>query len=231
MIPNKKNDFAILQRTLGYQFSDSSLLVKALSHRSVGKNNNERLEFLGDSLLNLVISESLYQRFPQAKEGELSRLRAHLVKGETLAELAREFNLGECLILGGGELKSGGHRRSSILADCVEAIIGAIYFDSDFERCRERILAWFESRLIKVSENKVQKDPKTRLQEYMQERRRSLPEYCVVAEEGENHARSFKVACRLDDNQVFEAVASSKRNAEKESALLALKSFGLTTDE
>lgn len=224
---NKKSDYSRLERTLGYEFSEHSLLTQALSHRSVGKSNNERLEFLGDSLLNMIISEVLFQHFPDAKEGELSRMRAHLVKGETLAELAREFNMGDFLILGGGELKSGGHRRASILADSIEAVIGAVFLDSGFERCRDRVRSWFASRLDAVLQTNVEKDPKTRLQEYMQERRRQLPEYRVVEELGQNHARSYKVACVLDDGQVYEAISSSKRSAEKDSALLALKFLGL----
>jgi len=231
MNPRKKSELAQLERTLGYEFSDPSLLIQALSHRSVGKINNERLEFLGDSLLNLFISEALYTRFPLAKEGELSRMRAHLVKGETLADIAREFSLGDFLVLGGGELKSGGHRRASILADAVEAIIGAIYFDSDHECCRENVRRWFASRLDLVAETKVQKDPKTRLQEYMQERRRALPRYRVVNETGENHAKSFQIECILDDKKTFIAEANSKRVAEKEAAMKALEAFGVSTNE
>lgn len=136
-----------LAKKLGYQFKDESMIELALTHRSHGKRNNERLEFLGDSILNFVIAEALYRRFPEAKEGQLSRLRAQLVKGETLAELAREMKLGDYLRLGSGELKSGGYRRDSILADSVEAIIGAIYLDSDMECCRPYILSWYQSRL------------------------------------------------------------------------------------
>ncbi len=208
-----------LQARLGYTFTDEGLLKRALSHRSVGKENNERLEFLGDSLLSVVISECLFRKFPDAREGDLSRLRASLVKGETLADIAREMDLGEYLLLGEGELKSGGFRRSSILADAVEAIIGAVYLDSDIECCRERVLSWFESRLSQISIDNTDKDPKTRLQEFLQKSRRSLPSYDVVEMSGEAHAQSFTIECSLKDEKIScQAGASSKRAAEKAAA-------------
>ena len=141
------SDLARLQRAIGYEFANAELLSLALAHRSVGRKNNERLEFLGDSIVNHVIAEALYQQFPEAREGELSRLRASLVKGDTLAQLARELGLGEFLSLGPGERKSGGARRSSILADALEALSGAILLDSNVEACRACLLRWFESRL------------------------------------------------------------------------------------
>ncbi len=201
---------------LGYEFKDLKLLDKALSHRSVGQNNNERLEFLGDSLLNFFIADALYAKFPDVREGDLSRLRATLVKGTTLTEIAREFELGEYLILGEGELKSGGYRRASILADAVEALIGAIYTESGFEQCRTIVLCWFADRLEKITIENTDKDPKTRLQEYLQERKKNLPTYEVVETRGEAHAKEFVVACCLDFvDQRCIASSSSKRGAEK----------------
>lgn len=218
-----KNSSA-LSHKLGYQFQDSSLLEQALSHRSVGKQNNERLEFLGDSLLNFIIAESLYQKFPDAREGDLSRLRASLVKGETLAEIAREKDLGDFLLLGEGELKSGGFRRSSILADAVEALIGAIYQESDFDRCREVVLMWFQSRLQNITLDNTDKDPKTRLQEYLQERKKQLPVYSLAAITGEAHAKEFEVTCSVSfKDEVFSARASNKRQAEKQAAAKMLQ--------
>lgn len=214
-----------LAAKLGYQFGDDTLLKKALSHRSIGRENNERLEFLGDSLLNFFIGDALYQKFPSVREGDLSRLRATLVRGDTLAAIAREFDLGEYLILGEGELKSGGYRRASILADAIEALIGAIYSDSDIETCRNVVLQWFSHRLHEITIENTDKDPKTRLQEYLQERKKSLPTYEVVETRGEAHAKEFVVACRLDFiDQSCHASGSSKRAAEKIAAekMLAL---------
>ncbi|VUD56512.1 Ribonuclease 3 [Thalassocella blandensis] len=212
-----------LQQALGYTFKDESLLVTALSHRSVGKNNNERLEFLGDSLLNCIIAEALFQKFLHAKEGDLSRLRASLVKGDTLADMARQFDLGEYLLLGEGELKSGGFRRASILADAVEAIIGAIYLDSDMETCRTVVLDWFDARLKKISLSNTEKDPKTRLQEYLQEKKLPLPTYTVIETSGQAHAMEFVVECKIDPlNETTQGKSSSKRNAEKLAAGMML---------
>ncbi len=222
----------LLERTIGHAFGDTGLVTLALSHRSVGKVNNERLEFLGDSLLNLYIADALFRQFPQASEGDLSRLRAHLVRGETLAQIAQEMQLGDYLLLGGGELKSGGFRRKSILADTVEALIGAIYLDSDIDHCRTRVLDWYRSRLDDLSLNQVEKDPKTRLQEYLQERGQSLPDYQVVNESGQSHAREYEVRCRLPGiTDVFTASASSKRKAEKLAAADALRFLGVLDDE
>ncbi len=213
-----------LSRSLGYEFTDQSLLKKAVTHSSAGKNNNERLEFLGDSILGWVIAEALYQRFPHAKEGELSRLRAGLVKGVTLAELAREFNLGNHLGLGQGELKSGGYRRDSILADAMEAIIGAVYLDSNIEICRSQVLNWFQERLQKLSVKDNHKDSKTQLQEYLQGRKQNLPQYEVVATRGKEHAQIFDVECKVSLlEETVTGTGSSRRQAEQEAALKALK--------
>ena len=217
-----------LQSKIQYSFNDPQLLERALSHRSMGKQNNERLEFLGDSLLGFIIAEELYKRFPDEKEGVLTRLRSVLVRGETLAELALDFDLGEYLKLGEGELKSGGFRRASILADSVEAIIGAIYLDSDMATCKACVLQWYESRLKNINSQSVTKDPKTRLQEYLQEKKLPLPEYRLVEELGKDHAKEFVVDCSLRHIDVSaNAKHSSKRNAEKLAAQAVLQKLGV----
>ena len=213
-----------LAKKLGYLFKDESLIELAVTHRSHGKRNNERLEFLGDSILNFVIAEALYAKFPEAKEGQLSRLRAQLVKGETLAELAREMKLGDFLRLGSGELKSGGFRRDSILADTVEAIIGAIYLDSDMDSCRPYILDWYQSRLDQTTLQDTQKDSKTRLQEFLQSRRAPLPGYELISVTGEAHKQTFEIRCNVSLlEQSTEGKGSSRRQAEQEAARKALK--------
>ncbi len=217
-----------LERRIGYSFNDESLLTLALTHRSVGSKNNERLEFLGDSILNFVIAEDLFRRFPNAREGQLSRLRAQLVKGVTLAEIAKEFGLGDYLLLGSGELKSGGFRRESILADAVESIIGAIFNDVGFDACKERILHWYHDRLEGLSLQDTKKDPKTRLQEFLQSRQQALPQYDVVSVQGEAHAQTFFVECQIDMlKQKTEGKGSSRRVAEQQAARRALTALGL----
>ncbi len=212
-----------LRQRLGHQFVDETLLDLALTHRSCGGLNNERLEFLGDSILNFIVGESLFERFPEAREGQLSRLRAQMVKGETLAHIARELDLGPCLNLGEGEMKSGGFRRDSILADAVEAIIGAIYLDAGMSAARERTLGWYRERLDALKLDTHRKDPKTELQEYLQARRQALPEYRVAEVEGEAHAQQFTIECHcalLPEPTV--ATAGSRRVAEKKAAADAL---------
>lgn len=208
-----------LYRLLGYSFNDKELLQQALTHRSVGKLNNERLEFLGDAILSFVISTELYRRFDDIDEGTLSRLRASLVKGETLAAMARELGLGDYLNLGSGELKSGGFRRASILADTLEAILGAIFLDSDIRTVQRIILQLFDERLNKVNPSQALKDPKTRLQEYLQSRSRALPEYEVTDIQGKSHAQTFTVSCRVEglDEPVISR-GSSRRKAEQAAA-------------
>ncbi|CAM4425780.1 MAG: Ribonuclease 3 [Legionellaceae bacterium] len=212
-----------LSQKLGYYFQQSQLLNYALTHRSVPGNNNERLEFLGDSIVNFVIAKALYELFPTAKEGDLSRIRATLVKGDTLAELAQEFNLGDYLILGSGELKSGGFRRKSILADAMEAIIAAIYLDGGMDACQKCILRWYDSRLVSVTEFvslKVPlKDPKTRLQELLQKKKLELPIYTITSIKGEQHEQIFHVTCQIEKyNYVTEGIGKSRRDAEQEAA-------------
>lgn len=213
-----------LEQALGYRFADRALLDLALTHRSASPSrNNERLEFLGDALLGHVIAEQLYYRFPTASEGQLTRARVRLVRSETLTELAREFSLGNHLRLGGGELRSGGFRRDSILADAMEALIAAVHLDGGFVACRDRVQAWFASRLDALALDAVSKDPKTALQEWLQARALALPVYEVLETAGEAHALRFHVACRAGEPQVMaKAWGDSRRGAEQESARLVL---------
>jgi len=208
-----------LQSRLGYEFDDLALLEKALTHRSFGANNNERFEFVGDSILDFVIAEALFEQFPKNPEGDLSRMRSQLVKGETLAVVAREFQLGDLIILGDGERKSGGHNRDSILADSVEAIIAAIYFDCrSVEIIRERIMHWFDERLSTL-EPEVKKDAKTQLQELLQQRKIALPTYSVLEQSGEAHALSFKVALSVPSLKLtVEACDTGRKRAEQAAA-------------
>lgn len=217
-----------LQKKIGYTFKQPLLLSQALTHRSANVNHNERLEFLGDSILSFVIADTLFAQFPDIDEGDMSRMRATLVRGKTLAELAREFELGECLRLGPGELKSGGYRRDSILADTVEAIIGAIYLDSGIEQAKTIILTWYQKRLEAIKPGDRQKDPKTRLQEYLQGRHQPLPTYLVTQVKGEAHDQVFTISCHvtgIEENII--GVGASRRKAEQVAAELALKKLGL----
>ncbi len=213
------HDLARLTKKLGYEFNEPSFLVQALTHRSAKGAHNERLEFLGDSILGFVIAEALYEKFPKHDEGDLTRMRSSLVKGVTLAEVARDFNLGECLILGPGELKSGGHRRESILEDAIEAIIGAVYLDSNIEKCKALILNWFDQRLSLIKPGNEQKDPKTRLQEYLQGRKIPLPSYEVIDTTGQSHNQEFTVRCQTSviKEEVI-AKGTSRRKAEQAAA-------------
>jgi ribonuclease-3 len=207
----------------GHQFGNIALRDIALTHRSAGGANNERLEYLGDSILNFVIADALYNALPRASEGVLTRLRASLVKRETLAAIARDWNIGDSVRLGEGERKSGGWRRDSILANTLEALLGAIYLDAGLPACRAVILRIFASRLEGRTDTGSDKDPKTTLQELLQARRLPLPAYRVVAEEGEAHQRVFRVECHvtgLDRPVVGEG--RSKRSAEQAAAGLAL---------
>ena len=217
-----------LERRLGHTFQNQDLMLLALTHRSFAGRNNERLEFLGDAILNFVAGEALFERFPQAREGQLSRLRARLVKGETLAVLARGFELGEYLRLGSGELKSGGFRRESILADALEALIGAIYLDAGMDVARARVLDWLTNELDGLTLVDTNKDPKTRLQEFLQSRAVELPRYEVVDIQGEPHCRTFFVQCEIalltDKTQ---GQGASRRIAEQVAAAAALVALGV----
>lgn len=217
------NAQATLEKKLGYQFNNSQLLKSALSHRSVGSDNNERLEYLGDAILGYVIASILFEQHPQATEGELSRLRASLVKGETLASLAKSLRLGDYLLLGPGELKSGGGRRESILAGALEAVIGAVYLDCGIEEARDLILRLFRERLTKASPKTIIKDPKTRLQEHLQGLRKNLPVYETLSVSGAEHNQMFKVSCVVEGlEQPTLGAAASRRAAEQEAAKKAL---------
>ncbi len=214
---------ARLRRALGLEFVDDGLLETALTHRSHGSPNNERLEFLGDAVLNLVISSVLFCKFPDSDEGTLSRLRANLVNGETLAGVARRLELGDALRLGPGELKSGGFRRGSILAGALEAVIGAVWLDGGYDAARDFVERALAPETEAVSLERAIKDPKTRLQEWLQAHQRSLPDYQVTDTRGREHARVFHVECRVDG--LPEPVAGeggSRRKAEQDAAARAL---------
>jgi ribonuclease-3 len=210
------NNIGQLQQRLGYQFIDPDLLILALSHRSVAAENNERLEFLGDSILGLVVTDFLYREFPQAREGDLSRMRSHIVRGESLAEVAKQLALGPDLLLGSGEMKSGGHRRDSILGDTVEALIGAVYLDRGIEAAREIVTAWFKSFFDSALQAQPVKDAKTALQEWLQHGNKPLPDYQLVSTGGEAHSRLFTVSCKIAAVETaMTATASSRRRAEQ----------------
>ncbi len=212
-----------LARHIAYQFKSPDFLVTALTHRSAAKLNNERLEFLGDSILSLVISSYLYKHLKKASEGELSRLRSSLVKGDKLAELAQQMQLGDYLILGSGELKSGGFRRSSILADTLEAIFGAIYLDSDYATCERVILDIYQHELDSLPSASSIKDHKTRLQEFLQSRQLPLPVYNVIDVSGEPHEQTFMVECTVTIvDKPVQAKGSSRRRAEQKAAAKVL---------
>lgn len=213
-----------LAKLLGYQFVNEELFTQALTHRSMGGKHNERLEFLGDSILNFVIAHELYQRFPKATEGELSRSRASLVKEDTLAEIALELELGDYLLLGSGELKSGGFRRKSILSDTLEALFGSVYVDGGQTAVQELIVRLFQNRLDGFVISKNLKDPKSRLQELLQSRRIPLPEYKVTSIEGAPHDQRFQVECHVKDilEQPTIGEGNSRRKAEQAAAAEAL---------
>nr|WP_218848008.1 MULTISPECIES: ribonuclease III [Xanthomonas] len=209
---------------IGHRFADPQLLAQALTHRSAGAPHNERLEFLGDSIVNQLIAEALYRRWPKADEGALTRARAELVREASLATIGRQLELGERLTLGPGEMKSGGHRRDSILADAVEAVVAAIYLDAGFEACRAVILPWFETALAALPVGKPEKDAKTRLQEWLQARQRALPAYELISETGDEHAKLFRVRCVLAEPALTtEGEGTSRRLAEQQAAAAAIE--------
>jgi ribonuclease-3 len=215
-----------LQKNIDYHFSDVALLKQALTHRSANKNNNERLEFLGDSILGCVISQELYHRFPLVDEGQLSRLRSSLVRGQTLAKLAKSINLSETLLLGQGELKSGGFRRESIQADAFEAILGAIFLDSDYVTVSAVILKLYDELLSDASPDDSLKDFKTQLQELLQKKGHSLPIYELVKTKGQDHNAVFYVSCHIKEfNLSVEENAKSIKRAEQACAELILESL------
>ncbi len=213
-----------LAKRIGYPFRDAKLLVQALTHRSFAANNNERLEFLGDGVLNFIIAHQLFLRFPKLPEGDLSRLRAQLVKEPSLAEIATRLNIGDALKLGEGELKSAGWRRPSILADAVEAIVGAVFLDGGFAEAEKLVLKLYDEKLATIDPKIIDKDPKSLLQEYLQGKKIDLPDYQVVQIEGEAHAQTFKVECVVEKFNIrTHGEGSSRRAAEQQAAQLALE--------
>jgi ribonuclease-3 len=204
---------------IGYRFNDPEIFRRALTHRSFSATHNERLEFLGDSVVNCVVALELYQKFPRLAEGELSRLRASLVNQQSLAATAQRLELGEHLRLGEGELKSGGARRPSILADAVEAVVGAAFLDGGFTAARAVVMTIFGNMLDEIDPATLGKDPKTLLQEYLQARKIALPQYTVVATRGEAHEQHFQVECLIPELRVrSQGEGSSRRSAEQEAA-------------
>ena len=221
-----------LSRRLGHPFQDPALLALALTHRSKSGVNNERLEFLGDSVLSFIIADALYERFPQLSEGDLTRLRATLVRQETLSRLARELEIGNCLQLGGGELKSGGFDRDSILADAFEAILGAIYRDGGMPAVTTVVLRLYQPIFQQIDPRNILKDPKTRLQEYLQKRGFAPPAYEVLDISGEAHQQHFVVQCRVAGIETpVRGEGSSRRYAEQAAAALACQQLGVDADD
>jgi ribonuclease-3 len=209
--------------SFGHAFREPSLLRQALRHRSAGAPHNERMEFLGDALVNLIVAEALHARWPKADEGALTRARAALVRESSLAAIARQLKLGDALELGPGELKTGGHRRDSILADSFEALVAAIHLDAGFDACRALVLPWFEPSMDALAVGKVEKDPKTRLQEWLQARQFDRPEYLLVDTRGDEHERVFVVRCRLAAPEASaEGEGPSMRAAEQSAAAAVL---------
>jgi ribonuclease-3 len=220
-------DPGVLSEKLQLTFIDPKLFVMALTHRSAGNSNNERLEFLGDAVLGFVIAQKLFEKFPDASEGVLSRLRANLVNQGSLAEVAREHDIGNYLILGSGELKSGGFRRDSILSDALEAIMGAVAMDQGIIVCQDWISKLFANKIAGLSLDDWQKDPKTRLQEFLQSRKLDLPKYTLLSMTGAAHAQTFQVECRTEmDSEPSIGVGSSRKKAEQTAAENMLKQLG-----
>lgn len=212
-----------LTQNIGYEFKDVSWLELALTHRSIGALNNERLEFLGDSILNFIIADELYKRFPNATEGQLTRMRSHFICEDMLTQIARACHLGKYIILGAGEMRSGGHQRASILADALEAVIGAIYLDNscNLHVAQGVVLQWYDGKFEAFNDKKLQnyKDPKTVLQELLQSKKLNLPEYEIVRVEGERHDQTFYVQCKTSLLEAPVAgVGSSRRKAEQMAA-------------
>ena len=215
-----------LVKHIDYPFKNPALLTQALTHRSFSGNNNERLEFLGDGALNFIIANQLYQRFPRLAEGDLSRLRAALVKESTLSEIAFSLNIGDALKLGEGELKSAGWRRPSILADALEAIIGAVYVDSGYHATEALVLRLYAEKLAVIDPKIIDKDAKSQLQEYLQSKKIELPDYKVVSVEGEAHSQTFKIKCVIEKlNITTVGEGTSRRIAEQQAAQLALEAI------
>jgi ribonuclease III len=217
------NALPVLQTRISYSFTQPALLQQALTHRSFSAINNERLEFLGDSVLNFIIAHQLFNLFPHLPEGDLSRLRAKMVREASLAEIATELNLGDSLKLGEGELKSAGWRRPSILADALEAIVGAVYLDGGFDAAQQVVAFLYRDKLQTIDPKAIDKDAKSQLQEYLQSKKMDLPEYQVVSIEGEAHAQTFTVQCFIKKLKLTTTgVGTSRRVAEQQAAKLAM---------
>ncbi len=224
MTPRAPLDIKLLQERLGYTFQKPDLLMQALTHRSHSKKNNERLEFLGDSVLNCTVAEMLYERYGDLDEGDLSRVRANLVKQQALYEIAQALQLSDCLRLGEGELKSGGFKRPSILADSFEAIVGAIFLDSGFDASKKVLRKWYSQILEHVDPRTLGKDDKTLLQEYLQGHQLPLPIYTVVATTGVAHNQQFEVECSIPSLKItLNGKGASRRAAEQAAAKLSLE--------
>lgn len=220
----KKQDYTVFFQKLGYTFKQPYLLQEALTHRSLGFPNNERLEFLGDSVLNCAVSTLLFKHFPQLSEGGLTRVRANFVNQEALYQLASTLDMGKLILLGDGERKSGGHKRPSILANAMEAIIGAIYLESGFEKVDQVIVALYDPLLEQLDPDLFGKDPKTLLQEYLQSRKVDLPEYSTLLTCGDAHAQVFHVECKIPEFAIrTSGEGTSRRRAEQEAARRAYK--------
>lgn len=218
------NGLSVLETRLSYRFSQPNLLAQALTHRSFSATNNERLEFLGDSVLNFIIAHQLFNLFTGLPEGDLSRLRAKLVKEASLAEIAIDLHLGDYLKLGEGELKSAGWRRPSILADALEAIVGAVYLDGGFVAAEQVVTLLYANKLTTIDPQVIDKDAKSQLQEYLQSKKMALPDYQVIAIEGEAHAQSFTVQCQIPKlNLTTVGLGTSRRIAEQQAAKLAME--------
>jgi len=217
------NALPVLQTRISYSFAQPALLQQALTHRSFSATNNERLEFLGDSVLNFIIAHQLFNLFPHLPEGDLSRLRAKLVREASLAEIAADLHLGDALKLGEGELKSAGWRRPSILADALEAIVGAVYLDGGFDAAQQVVALLYRDKLQTIDPKAIDKDAKSQLQEYLQSKKMDLPEYQVVSIEGEAHAQTFTVQCFIKKLKLTTTgVGTSRRVAEQQAAKLAM---------
>lgn len=208
---------------LGYEFKQPELLQQALTHRSAGSRHNERLEFLGDSVLNFVITNKLYLLRPESREGELSRIRASLVNKDALADIAKDIEVAAYLVLGQGEKRSGGYRRASIQADTIEAVLGAVLLDGGYEHCRELILHLYQNKLDSLPSGELLKDPKTRLQEQLQATGKNLPVYEVIKQSGKDHEKNFEVSCVANDDLQVIGIGKSRRKAEQDAAAKMLE--------
>ena len=227
----KREILATFDEKLDYKFHNPGLLEQAMCHRSAGKPHNERLEFLGDAVLGFIVSELLYQKFPAASEGELSRLRSRLVQRSTLAEVARELQLGQALRLGQGELKSGGGSRESILADAMEALVSAVYLDAGLSVCSEKVRLWLGARLSDLTVSEPGKDAKTQLQEWLQAKRKPLPVYTVVSIGGTDHQQLFTVSCTVEGlTAALTGTGTTRKEAEQMAAEAALERLGVARD-